>query len=77
MTQAFPNSGLMAVGGILFLRFICPSIFAPEGMEREQGRAEGRGRGKRERGEGEGRCLIEACREISMYLHICVSFYRY
>eukprot|EP00026_Physarum_polycephalum_P010230 Phypoly_transcript_10386.p1 GENE.Phypoly_transcript_10386~~Phypoly_transcript_10386.p1 ORF type:complete len:291 (+),score=65.41 Phypoly_transcript_10386:369-1241(+) len=32
VTQAFPNSGLMAVGGILFLRFICPSIFAPEGF---------------------------------------------
>lgn len=32
VTQAFPNSGLMAVGGIIFLRFICPAIFAPEGF---------------------------------------------
>lgn len=32
VSQAFPKSGLMAVGGIIFLRFICPAIFAPEGF---------------------------------------------
>lgn len=32
VSQKFPESELKAIGGIVFLRFICPSIFSPEGF---------------------------------------------
>jgi len=33
VAKCFPNSKVVAVGGFLFLRFICPAIFSPEGFD--------------------------------------------
>ena len=33
VAQQFPDSQLKAIGGFIFLRFICPSLIAPEGFE--------------------------------------------
>ena len=32
VAQVFPDSQLKAIGGFIFLRFMCPSLIAPEGF---------------------------------------------